>query len=295
MISLINVLQGGAGISPREIVALYQKPSGEVNFVALSKEGTQLSNLSRHLGTTVAAKHLSWLISDFASQFNTYQAMTPEQVADLAEELVVDWWNYTMEDFVVFFNRAKKESFRRIVEKTETYFENGEKKVKTKIVDEGPIRITSRVDRGIILEMLASYDRERVDAFFEHETKGHTMESKPLPEKYQPGPGKDFSFADVIKVIQGEATAEEIIQSKKQPEAVEDTTAADLEEAHRQAQIKDQQVKTFVAEVMKYPDPRIRYSQPFYKGNEEAIEAELKIQRKKLKDEAGQNTVKKDG
>lgn len=230
------------------------------------------------MGISSLKSSIALLITDFASSFNVFTPMNDDQIISLAEELAVDWWHYTLEDLACFFHRAKRQEFRNIIETSEKVFVAGEgMKTKTKIVDRGPLRITNRVDRQIILEMLQAYDRERLEAFFEHESKGHELTSKPLPPEFQEGP---YSFADVIRCLKEGIPPEQIIEEKKS--GVPANTHPE-EDPARKAEILQIQVGFFCDDVETWEVPESRWKmEPFAKGNEDLIIAELK-RRKDLK------------
>lgn len=234
-----------AAIPPEKIAREVADAAGITQYLTVLEKGTQLSVVARNYGTSQAEAALIILISKFAGSYNTFHKMTGEQVADFAQELVYEWWHYTLEDFISFFNRASKHHF-------------------------GPV--TNRMDKGVILEMLYKYEDERKAAIFEREVSGHTLTEKPLPPEFREG---DFEFADCIRVIKGEATVESIIAEKRA--AAPPPAAADLdpEAAARKAIIDETRVRFYVDDLMRKPDPRVRKADPFYLEFSDQVDAEL--------------------
>lgn len=251
---LLDGIAGTGGLRPLEVAKRYESTTGPgTNFPLLVSEGTQLSVLSRNLGTTAIEVNVGLLITDFVHSFNVSQGMNNDQIADLAAMLVSDYWFYTLEDFVVFFHRAKKSEFGKVF---------------------------NRLDAAIIFEFLKVYDAERMESFFQYETEGRKLESKPLPPELQEGP---FSFADVIRCLTEGIRPEDVIAEKTgrkvdpAPAAEDGLTVVsgteDPEVARRRAAILELQVRAFCETY----EPSFEFPgkfAEFFTENREAIEAE---------------------
>lgn len=110
------------------------------NFALIIKNGTQLSVLKRERGVDVVVGILSLIIAEFCSSFNIKHNMSAEQIADLALELVGEYWAYKLEDFVAFFNLAKKGRYGKIYD---------------------------RIDAPTIFQMLVEYNIDREKSLYE--------------------------------------------------------------------------------------------------------------------------------
>ncbi len=110
--------------------------NGAPNFPAIIERGTQMSLLKKEKGSEFLAMILSLLIADFQKSFNLIRPMNDEQIANLSMDLINDYWSYKFEDFVAFFQLAKKGVYGKILD---------------------------RMDNNTIQAMLLVYDTQRVD------------------------------------------------------------------------------------------------------------------------------------
>lgn len=110
--------------------------NGYPNFHKIISKGTQISILKKDKGIQFLATVLGLLIADFQKSFNLIRPMNEEQVANLSIDLINDYWSYRFEDFVAFFQLAKKGVYGKILD---------------------------RMDSNTIQSMLLVYDTQRVD------------------------------------------------------------------------------------------------------------------------------------
>jgi hypothetical protein len=110
--------------------------SGKMNLELIIQNGTQLSVIQKISGDQNLAQALGFIIVDFAASYNLIRPLSGDQVADIAVELISDYWAYRFEDFIAFFQLARRGTYGKIFD---------------------------RLDLPTILEMLGKYDAERVE------------------------------------------------------------------------------------------------------------------------------------
>jgi hypothetical protein len=110
--------------------------NGCPDFSLILSDGTQMSILKKDKGIHFLGSVMIMLITDFQKSFNLIRPMDNEQVANLSMELINDYWSYRFEDFVAFFQLAKKGVYGKILD---------------------------RMDANTIQSMLLVYDTQRVD------------------------------------------------------------------------------------------------------------------------------------
>lgn len=109
-------------------------------YPKIIEKGTQISVIKNERGFEFIASILGLMINDFCGNFNTRNPMNDEQIADLAIELVTDYWSYKLEDFIAFFSLAKRGLYGKVYD---------------------------RVDAATIYQMLAEYNKQRDMGLFE--------------------------------------------------------------------------------------------------------------------------------
>lgn len=150
---------------------------GVVDFDMVLEVGTQISILTKSNGDAMIIHIVAQLITAFQKSFNIYAPMDDEQIADLAVDLVADFWAYKLEDFVAFFHAARKGLY-------------GE--------------IKNRIDEQTILMMLTKYDNQRTKRLEERQLELKSLEM-PGGEQRKPDAlsGKLDRLAGAIGEIRG--------------------------------------------------------------------------------------------
>jgi hypothetical protein len=113
-------------------------------FPAIIEQGTQISVIRANNSFEFIAGILGIMINDFCGNFNTRNPMSEDQIADLAIELVNDYWCYKLEDFVVFFSLAKRGRYGKVYD---------------------------RMDAATIYQLLAEYNKDRDNGLIEMQTQ----------------------------------------------------------------------------------------------------------------------------
>ena len=148
------------------------------NLPAILGQGTQISVLRLVEGLEKTASIVGLLINDFCSNFNTRYPMSAEQIADLAIELITDYWTYKLEDFIVFFSLARRGVYGKVYD---------------------------RVDASVILGMLGVYHKQRDEELYLIQTRPLEPEKQP---RQRPDPENDgfTKIAGAMQAVKGIAT-----------------------------------------------------------------------------------------
>ncbi len=77
-------------------------------------EKPQLSTLILQHGKTNIKKLLAVLLDDFVMSFKTANRMTPTEYSSVLDNIIMEYWNLRLEDFALFFNRAKTGIYGKI-------------------------------------------------------------------------------------------------------------------------------------------------------------------------------------
>lgn len=125
---------------------------GRPNLPAIYKYGTSLNTIKRVNGLQFLETVLSLMIVEFQNNFNLIRPISSDQAADLAVELINDYSLYKLEDFIAFFQLAKKGVYGKILD---------------------------RLDPATILQMFVLYDNHRTERFAGREM--NRQESKRSP------------------------------------------------------------------------------------------------------------------
>ena len=137
-------------------------PNNTPNFPEIVDKGVPMAVLKKEIGHRELIEILSLMISKFTANFNVSRNMTADQITDYAMYLIDNdtsgsWENpsYKLEDYAVFFEKAKTGIYGKIYE---------------------------RIDSTIIEEMLDEYHKERSEKYYEHLTKyQHNPKDKTEP------------------------------------------------------------------------------------------------------------------
>lgn len=127
--------KAGINLEFKEMTAEIVK-NGTPNFPLILSQGTQISILKKEKGPQFLATIIGLLITDFQRSFNLIRPLNDEQIAIISIELMTEYWGYRFEDFIAFFQLAKKGIYGNILD---------------------------RLDANTILKMLLVYDTQRVD------------------------------------------------------------------------------------------------------------------------------------
>lgn len=120
------------------------RETGFTNVSFVIKNGTQLSVLQSSQGTDLTIAQLVVLIADFNSNFNVYKPMNDDQILKLANDLIIEYWEYTIEDFICFFHLLSR----------------GE-------LEDQFVRIKDRIDMQLVHFFLKKYDEKRLKKIYE--------------------------------------------------------------------------------------------------------------------------------
>lgn len=163
-------------------IHLTKTPSGFADVDRILVEGTQLSVIEATNGAVVLQSLLVLLLTDFNNSLNVVRPLTDYQIADLAQELSREYWEYTLEDFICFFHLAAKGA----------------------LSDTRDNQIRDRIDKQIINSLLLVYDRRRLDKIRELNDK-YKIESPDPPGKTIPVSGEEL-----LKWIDNPPSREEV-------------------------------------------------------------------------------------
>lgn len=94
-------------------------PMGKPNFDLMLNSGnsTQMLIATRTVGRENMIVLLSILILDVVEYYNVNRPMTPNQITDLALEMITNFKYHTFEDIPVFFEGVKKGLYGKIYER----------------------------------------------------------------------------------------------------------------------------------------------------------------------------------
>lgn len=124
-------------------ISLKLVENGYPNFNIILSEGTQLNVLKKEKGPQFLVTILALLVADFQKSVNLVRPLNDEQIANLCFDLITDYWAYRFEDFIAFFQLAKKGIYGKIYD---------------------------RMDYATIQEMLIKYDDQRVNELRSRQT-----------------------------------------------------------------------------------------------------------------------------
>lgn len=162
---------------------------GAANFPAILDKGLPLKNLQHSIGMADTVKLLTALIAQFVASFNVSKNMNAQQIQDLAFTLLDEYQSgsfycpsYRLEDFAVFFERAKKGEFGRPFD---------------------------YVDAALILEWLAKFDAERSQAMREEIQRREAEQEKRDRE------GKTFVAPERVKGLFEQLSAAMLAEEQK--------------------------------------------------------------------------------
>ena len=126
----------------------------------LIEEGTQISVLENQIGSENVYLLMIKLITDLGNYFNVYNPLKDSQVEMLASELMLEYWYYTIEDFVCFFHLLRRGFL-------ETNFD----------------KINNHIDPKTIYHFLNKYDALRTEKIIEMRSQEREIEAPKFSEK----------------------------------------------------------------------------------------------------------------
>lgn len=94
-----------------KIIKTYKTPYGTLDLKKVIKEGTYMGLLAQQMGPAVLVKMLILLVTDFCKQYNVVRNMSTDQITDYCIEQVEEYPHYKFEDYVLFFDAAKKGNY----------------------------------------------------------------------------------------------------------------------------------------------------------------------------------------
>jgi hypothetical protein len=84
---------------------------GGYDLQAVVKSGVPIGHMAKEIGKGNLVKLLCILIADLCGAYNVVRNMSSDQILDYAVEQVEDCPHYHFEDYVIFFDRAKRGFF----------------------------------------------------------------------------------------------------------------------------------------------------------------------------------------
>lgn len=135
-------------------------------FDYILDKGTSLSVISAHKGKEFTTQVVGLLISDMSKAYNVIRPLTGDQIADLAFEIVTDYYFMKLEDFCAFLHLCRKGKYGRVLD---------------------------RLDPGLINEWFAAYMLQR-DQHIEKKAYDYSFEA-PAERKQEESGLSNASFA----------------------------------------------------------------------------------------------------
>lgn len=115
-------------------IAIKLTINGYADIDNILQKGTAISVICANEGKQYCAHLLGLIVVDFCGAYNVVRPISDSQAADIAEDLILEYWFLKIEDVVAFFQLCKKGAYGKVLD---------------------------RLDPGLIFEWLGKYCSER--------------------------------------------------------------------------------------------------------------------------------------